>query len=114
MKMISVRFSYNAFLSYSTRAEDCFAFELEEFFEGFHQEGWLGKHHFRAMRICTNGSESRPPKRQAATVGEPDEPIKQLIRLYLERSAVLVILWPRKDLASSRALTKLPLVGRPN
>jgi len=94
------QWDYDAFLSYSTRADYKLAVKLEEFLEGFHEERGIQGRRLKPMRICRDGGDFVLPRsrgRPSPPEGQHLEPIKALIRPYLERSAALVILWPGRD-----------------
>lgn len=88
--------TYDAFLSYSSRADYRCARRVEAFLESIHQTPVPHEAALRQLQICRDGSDFRLPGHRKEEPPDEDEneedPVWQIIRSELARSHYLIVL----------------------
>ena len=93
-------FQYDAFLSYSTRADYSQARKVEAFLESFHKNLTPAGVSIRQMQICRDGSDFKLPVNRPATLGDND-PIWDIIVGELSKVRYLIVLCSPESTSSA-------------
>ena len=85
-------FSYDAFISYSTRTDYHIARRMESFLESFHKTSAPSNVQIRRLQICRDGSDFKLPANREKAPAEGYDPVWEIILGELSRSRYLIVL----------------------